>query len=167
VGGLIEEAVRYQAASGKRQTTQWRTTGCRTRSMIPFTKPINSQPHIAKALSSNDTHFPLSSSLSPFCARPRDPGARQSEPAFCESSSAFSFPTPESTCALTSPHLDSTSYTNTEITMADVDMTDAPSTSSAPVKKVANKAKPGEGGDGKKRFEVKKVRYIARVRGTQ
>jgi RING-box protein 1 len=51
--------------------------------------------------------------------------------------------------------------------MADVDMTDAPSTSSAPVKKVTNKAKPGEGGDGKKRFEVKKVRYIARVRGTQ
>lgn len=44
--------------------------------------------------------------------------------------------------------------------MADIDMTDAPSTSSAPAKKVGNKAKPGEA-DGKKRFEVKKVRYTA------
>lgn len=44
--------------------------------------------------------------------------------------------------------------------MADVDMTDAPSTSAAPIKKVASKAKNGaEGGDGKKRFEVKKVSY--------
>jgi hypothetical protein len=42
--------------------------------------------------------------------------------------------------------------------MADVDMTDAPSTSAAPTKKVASKAKNGaDGGDGKKRFEVKKV----------
>jgi RING-box protein 1 len=43
--------------------------------------------------------------------------------------------------------------------MADVDMTDAPSGSTASVKKVV-KAKAGasaEGGDGKKRFEVKKV----------
>jgi hypothetical protein len=44
--------------------------------------------------------------------------------------------------------------------MADVDMTDAPSTSAAPTKKVASKAKAGEGGDGKKRFEVKKVRFL-------
>jgi RING-box protein 1 len=44
--------------------------------------------------------------------------------------------------------------------MADVDMTDAPSTSTAPVKKAVGKAKAGaEGGDGKKRFEVKKVTY--------
>jgi RING-box protein 1 len=45
--------------------------------------------------------------------------------------------------------------------MADVDMTDAPSGSTAPVKKTVGKAKAGasaEGGDGKKRFEVKKVR---------
>jgi hypothetical protein len=41
--------------------------------------------------------------------------------------------------------------------MADVDMTDAPSASTAPVKKAASKAKGAEGGDGKKRFEVKKV----------
>jgi RING-box protein 1 len=46
--------------------------------------------------------------------------------------------------------------------MADVDMTDAPSTSAAPTKKVASKAKNGtEGGDGKKRFEVKKVSLYA------
>ena len=47
--------------------------------------------------------------------------------------------------------------------MADVDMTDAPSGSAAPVKKTVGKAKAGasaEGGDGKKRFEVKKVRRI-------
>jgi RING-box protein 1 len=44
--------------------------------------------------------------------------------------------------------------------MADVDMTDAPSGSSAPVKKATGKVKAGvEGGvDGKKRFEVKKVK---------
>jgi hypothetical protein len=44
--------------------------------------------------------------------------------------------------------------------MADIDMTDAPSGSTAPVKKTTGKAKagPSEGGDGKKRFEVKKVR---------
>lgn len=45
--------------------------------------------------------------------------------------------------------------------MADVDMTDAPSGSSAPVKKaVVGKAKASgaeAGADGKKRFEVKKV----------
>jgi hypothetical protein len=43
--------------------------------------------------------------------------------------------------------------------MADVDMTDVPSGSSAPVKKGAGKAKAGGdgGADGKKRFEVKKV----------
>ena len=45
-------------------------------------------------------------------------------------------------------------------------MTDAPSGSAAPVKKVAGKAKAGaagEGGaDGKKRFEVKKVRSLFR-----
>jgi len=43
--------------------------------------------------------------------------------------------------------------------MADVDMTDVPSGSSAPVKKAAGKAKAGGdgGADGKKRFEVKKV----------
>jgi hypothetical protein len=45
--------------------------------------------------------------------------------------------------------------------MADVDMTDVPSGSSAPTKKAVGKAKAGgaaEGGaDGKKRFEVKKV----------
>lgn len=47
--------------------------------------------------------------------------------------------------------------------MADIDMTDAPSGSSAPVKKAGGKAKAGgEGGaDGKKRFEVKKVRNTA------
>lgn len=43
--------------------------------------------------------------------------------------------------------------------MADVDMADAPSTSTAPAKRVASRAIAGEGGDGKKRFEVKKVRY--------
>jgi hypothetical protein len=47
--------------------------------------------------------------------------------------------------------------------MADVDMTDAPSTSGAgPVKRAAGakaKGPAGDGGaDGKKRFEVKKVR---------
>jgi RING-box protein 1 len=43
--------------------------------------------------------------------------------------------------------------------MADVDMTDVPSGSSAPAKKAAGKAKAGGdgGADGKKRFEVKKV----------
>lgn len=41
-------------------------------------------------------------------------------------------------------------------------MTDAPSGSTAPMKKTAGKAKTGaEGGaDGKKRFEVKKVSYL-------
>ena len=41
-------------------------------------------------------------------------------------------------------------------------MTDAPSGSTVPVKKAAGKGKAGasaEGGDGKKRFEVKKVRW--------
>ena len=41
-------------------------------------------------------------------------------------------------------------------------MTDAPSGSTAPAKKAVGKAKAGasaEGGDGKKRFEVKKVRW--------
>jgi hypothetical protein len=43
--------------------------------------------------------------------------------------------------------------------MADVDMTDAPSASTAPVKKAVGKGKAGGAeGDGKKRFEVKKVR---------
>jgi len=45
--------------------------------------------------------------------------------------------------------------------MADVDMTDAPSGSSAPIKKAVGKGKVGAGdggADGKKRFEVKKVR---------
>jgi len=44
--------------------------------------------------------------------------------------------------------------------MADVDMTDAPSGSTAPVKKATGKGKAGvdAGADGKKRFEVKKVR---------
>jgi RING-box protein 1 len=45
--------------------------------------------------------------------------------------------------------------------MADIDMTDAPSGSTAPAKKAVGKTKTGavEGGaDGKKRFEVKKVR---------
>lgn len=45
--------------------------------------------------------------------------------------------------------------------MADVDMTDAPVTSGSATasKKVASKTKAGDGGaDGKKRFEVKKVR---------
>lgn len=49
----------------------------------------------------------------------------------------------------------------TKIIMADVDMTDAPSGSTAPIKKSLGKSKAGaaEGGaDGKKRFEVKKVR---------
>jgi RING-box protein 1 len=44
--------------------------------------------------------------------------------------------------------------------MADVDMTDAPSGSAAPAKKIVGKKAGGgtEGGaDGKKRFEVKKV----------
>ena len=49
--------------------------------------------------------------------------------------------------------------------MADIDMTDAPSSSSsAPVKKPLGKSKaaPGEGGsDGKKRFEVKKVGQLS------
>jgi hypothetical protein len=49
--------------------------------------------------------------------------------------------------------------------MADVDMTDAPSASgSAPGRKVAGKPKAaaGDGGvDGKKRFEVKKVRIAS------
>jgi RING-box protein 1 len=48
--------------------------------------------------------------------------------------------------------------------MADVDMTDAPSGSTAPAKKAVGKAKAGgatEGGaDGKKRFEVKKVSQL-------
>jgi len=51
--------------------------------------------------------------------------------------------------------------TNTDFTMADVDMTDAPSGSTTPAKKAVGKAKVGaaEGGaDGKKRFELKKVR---------
>lgn len=46
--------------------------------------------------------------------------------------------------------------------MADVDMTDAPSGSTAPVKKGAGKGKIGAadaGGSDKKRFEVKKARY--------
>jgi hypothetical protein len=51
--------------------------------------------------------------------------------------------------------------------MADVDMTDAPSGSTAPIKKSLGKAKAGgaaEGGaDGRKRFEVKKVRWISRA----
>lgn len=40
-------------------------------------------------------------------------------------------------------------------------MTDAPSGSTAPIKKAVGKTKAGtvEGADGKKRFEVKKVRY--------
>jgi hypothetical protein len=45
--------------------------------------------------------------------------------------------------------------------MADVDMTDAPSGSTAPAKEATSKPKTsaGDGGaDGKKRFEVKKVR---------
>jgi hypothetical protein len=45
--------------------------------------------------------------------------------------------------------------------MADVDMTDVPSASAAPAKKAVGKGKTGattEAGDGKKRFEVKKVR---------
>lgn len=45
--------------------------------------------------------------------------------------------------------------------MADVDMTDAPSGSTAPTKKLTSKSKAGAadgGADGKKRFEVKKVR---------
>ena len=47
--------------------------------------------------------------------------------------------------------------------MADVDMTDAPSGFTAPAKRVVGKGRPGaaEGGaDGKKRFEVKKVRGL-------
>jgi E3 ubiquitin-protein ligase RBX1 len=48
--------------------------------------------------------------------------------------------------------------------MADVDMTDAPSTSSGPVKRPVSKAKTGvEGGDGKKRFEVKKVDFSGQI----
>ena len=46
--------------------------------------------------------------------------------------------------------------------MADIDMTDAPSGSAAPAKKALGKGKTGasEGGpDGKKRFEVKKVKH--------
>lgn len=48
--------------------------------------------------------------------------------------------------------------------MADVDMTDAPTGSTAPAKKATGKGKAGAGAgadggaDGKKRFEVKKVR---------
>ncbi|TVY19314.1 E3 ubiquitin-protein ligase RBX1 [Lachnellula arida] len=48
--------------------------------------------------------------------------------------------------------------------MADVDMTDAPSGSTAPVRKTVGKSKAGasEGGvDGKKRFEVKKWNAVA------
>ncbi|KAH6684453.1 putative E3 ubiquitin-protein ligase RBX1 [Halenospora varia] len=48
--------------------------------------------------------------------------------------------------------------------MADVDMADAPSGSTAPVKKVAGKVKAGgadAGADGKKRFEVKKWNAVA------
>jgi RING-box protein 1 len=47
--------------------------------------------------------------------------------------------------------------------MADIDMTDAPSGSSAAPKKAVGKAKAGgdSGADGKKRFEVKKVRAKA------
>jgi len=50
--------------------------------------------------------------------------------------------------------------------MADVDMTDAPSGSTAPAKKAVGKTKAGtvEGADGKKRFEVKKVRYSELVK---
>lgn len=46
--------------------------------------------------------------------------------------------------------------------MADIDMTDAPSGSTAPAKKVTGKSKAtAEGGaDGKKRFEVKKVEAL-------
>ena len=48
--------------------------------------------------------------------------------------------------------------------MADVDMTDAPSGSTAPVKKSAGKTKAGSevALDGKKRFEVKKVGSVGR-----
>ena len=49
---------------------------------------------------------------------------------------------------------------NTYFKMVDVDMTDVPSGSTASVKKAMGKGKAGaiaEGGDGKKRFEVKKV----------
>ncbi|KAH8683037.1 RING-box protein 1 [Tricladium varicosporioides] len=48
--------------------------------------------------------------------------------------------------------------------MADVDMTDAPSGSTAPVKKATGKVKaggPDAGADGKKRFEVKKWNAVA------
>ncbi|KAG0648472.1 RING-box 1 [Hyphodiscus hymeniophilus] len=48
--------------------------------------------------------------------------------------------------------------------MADVDMTDAPSGSTVPVKKAIGKGKSGaaaEGGEGKKRFEVKKWNAVA------
>jgi len=50
--------------------------------------------------------------------------------------------------------------------MADIDMTDAPSGSTAPTKKAIGKTKVGtvEGADGKKRFEVKKVRYLELVK---
>ena len=47
--------------------------------------------------------------------------------------------------------------------MADVDMVDAPSGSAAPVKKATAKVKASaadSGADGKKRFEVKKVRQL-------
>jgi hypothetical protein len=49
--------------------------------------------------------------------------------------------------------------------MADVDMTDVPSGSVAPVKRAAGKAKAGGAADadGKKRFEVKKVRHWLRA----
>ncbi|KAF4633202.1 hypothetical protein G7Y89_g4913 [Cudoniella acicularis] len=48
--------------------------------------------------------------------------------------------------------------------MADIDMTDAPSGSTAPVKKSAGRVKPSaaeSGADGKKRFEVKKWNAVA------
>jgi len=47
--------------------------------------------------------------------------------------------------------------------MADIDMTDAPSGSIAAAKNAVGKAKAGgaEGGDGKKRFEVKKWNAVA------
>lgn len=57
-------------------------------------------------------------------------------------------------------HLTKLSSTHASRTMADVDMTDAPSGSTAPIKKTTAKSKAGGdgGADGKKRFEVKKVR---------
>jgi len=54
--------------------------------------------------------------------------------------------------------------------MTDVDMTDAPSGSAAPAKKAISKGKAGaaaEGGDGKKRFEVKKVPTATSSGGVQ